>query len=1264
MARAAAGGRAQRGRGPRQRSVHSCGPAGPAQAPEPLLRGSRGDPAVGRGAPPALFTAHGTGRRTTHRAPALRSAQVLFSQRSQDLAEVSRFCSPQGSARFSSLLRQPHHPPPGNPWVCRDHPPRSAGGWFPEGRELPCGAPDWEGSGVLERSEGARPQSPRPQRRVWAGAPRPRPLPPPTPAASRSCARGGAQPGLRGPASVSPLTQWEGWTPVASGGHLRSHPWFYEQEISRRETAPPLHRSQNTLVSRIRDSSAEAAHLPGAPELPRHAGLSPPPRLPRHTPPCCPAGSPVPSPPSSRPKLPLPGAQVHVGSGGHQPRGQKAQSCEHSPGHTDHPGVGQTRLSSVKWSARGPPGAGGLEVARAFRPSDPKPRLRRPAEELRKGGCRGLRAPMKLAGEMPMENGSKEASWGLWAPPGRPAFGGIPKPQEGRRPRDQGWGWGWDPDLAPEPQPETPALASQQVFLRTRPCAQQHPAANRCPARAHGRGLKALSSREADPTAATQPGVRGTDSWTNGGGNRGQSRRRTLPSSFSLRPVLQERCQLEPSSRALRGWEEEPPTAPHLPSPLCAQEPSIAGPGPDTWGSPAGLGSDMEDLTAGAGDGSSLGSPRKRGTGPAGGKAGSGPPEMGKRRRRPPGVSCRPEKKGWTRPPLPASLPRGALGPRLPPIVQSGKLKSTSQWPRPSADISPRWPGALPAPGHLEPSPSSAATVPASPASAQGGPGGPPGLSPPRPPPGRAPRPVPATSAHRTRPRSAGAQLRPSPRPRRSGAVRSPGLPGRRDARALRRWKSRPAGAARSAPAGLCGPRGRGEGPGLRAHRRRPRPCRSRPFLSPPAPRALRSRPGRPGGVRAAPPDRAGEPAARPPGRGPQPSKRLSERREETQRRSAWRASAPPALPAPRPWPPACDPGPGAPTDLLLERRHPRSRRRWGSGSARGRPPPAAPSPARPAPRPAARPPRRARSPGCLAPWPPPPARPPLSRLPRPLRPPAPSRPTILSARGAGPHWLPSSAKSQARQPPCHRAANGKCPVPGAPRSFPRRPFRKEKAQPQTRWTTGGRHREGPFSRSRVPVVILCCPPPGVLEHAPPGLGRARGSPASRQLHRGDGGGVPGRPLVGHGVPAQPHASLWKLQDAPPRSPAPSWAGSGVAGLHQQQKARRGVKHPEGAGARVPESCQAVASAHQAFLCEGEALELWRVAPPLLLPQAGPAGSAVSGCRGTAPGGAAADEALTRGGGCGPGRDAHVAPHQQDRTVRQVACCGHTRDKG
>lgn len=51
---------------------------------------------------------------------------------------------------------------------------------------------------------------------------------------------------------------------------------------------------------------------------------------------------------------------------------------------------------------------------------------------------------MNLAGEMPMENGSKEASWGLWVPPCRPAFGGVPEPQEGQRPRAQGWGWGWD----------------------------------------------------------------------------------------------------------------------------------------------------------------------------------------------------------------------------------------------------------------------------------------------------------------------------------------------------------------------------------------------------------------------------------------------------------------------------------------------------------------------------------------------------------------------------------------------------------------------------------------------------------------------------------------------------------------------------------------------------------------------------------------------------------------------------------------------------
>lgn len=123
---------------------------------------------------------------------------------------------------------------------------------------------------------------------------------------------------------------------------------------------------------------------------------------------------------------------------------------------------------------------------------------------------------------------------------------------------------------------------------------------------------------------------------------------------------------------------------------------------------------------------------------------------------------------------------------------------------------------------------------------------------------------------------------------------------------------------------------------------------------------------------------------------------------------------------------------------------------------------------------------------------------------------------------------------------------------------------------------------------------------------------------------------MPSRPLMGRGVPAQPHTSLCKLwaptlpsgptcsgqaggqlgcppahshglcvsvHDAPVWPLAPSWAGSGAAQLHQEQKARRGVKHPEGARARVPESCQAVASAHQALLCEGEALELWRRGP-------------------------------------------------------------------
>ncbi|XP_043322384.1 uncharacterized protein LOC122440323 [Cervus canadensis] len=60
MARAEAGGRAQRGRGPRQRSVHSCGAAGAAQAPSPFSAGAG-----------VTLPSAGTGPRTTHRAPAL-----------------------------------------------------------------------------------------------------------------------------------------------------------------------------------------------------------------------------------------------------------------------------------------------------------------------------------------------------------------------------------------------------------------------------------------------------------------------------------------------------------------------------------------------------------------------------------------------------------------------------------------------------------------------------------------------------------------------------------------------------------------------------------------------------------------------------------------------------------------------------------------------------------------------------------------------------------------------------------------------------------------------------------------------------------------------------------------------------------------------------------------------------------------------------------------------------------------------------------------
>ena len=96
--------------------------------------------------------------------------------------------------------------------------------------------------------------------------------------------------------------------------------------------------------------------------------------------------------------------------------------------HVSLTGTGNQRAQLVRTRLQPAADHPGLSCPRGPPDSTPEPRLRRPAEELRKGGCRGLRAPMKLAGEMPMENGSKEASWGIWAPPRRPAFGGVPKP--------------------------------------------------------------------------------------------------------------------------------------------------------------------------------------------------------------------------------------------------------------------------------------------------------------------------------------------------------------------------------------------------------------------------------------------------------------------------------------------------------------------------------------------------------------------------------------------------------------------------------------------------------------------------------------------------------------------------------------------------------------------------------------------------------------------------------------------------------------------
>ena len=123
--------------------------------------------------------------------------------------------------------------------------------------------------------------------------------------------------------------------------------------------------------------------------------------------------------------------------------------------------------------------------------------------------------------------------------------------------------------------------------------------------------------------------------------------------------------------------------------------------------SPAGLGGDMEDLRDGAeAERGQPGIPagkghRSRGWTQARGRLkwgrGAG---SGVQSRRPPGVSCVQRKGGGDTPSAPSfsPLPRGALGPRLPPIVQSGKLKSTARWPRPSADISARWPGPAPPP--------------------------------------------------------------------------------------------------------------------------------------------------------------------------------------------------------------------------------------------------------------------------------------------------------------------------------------------------------------------------------------------------------------------------------------------------------------------------------------------------------------------------------------------------------------------------------------
>lgn len=127
----------------------------------------------------------------------VRSARV-FSQRNQDLAEVSRFCGPPPPRPgLSSLLEASVAAPPPLPWKPLGLPgppsllsrlaPSLRAGSCPEAPRAPtAGRPTGSAALVLERSEGARP--PAAPARCCAsgrGAPQPRPLPPPTPAPSR-----------------------------------------------------------------------------------------------------------------------------------------------------------------------------------------------------------------------------------------------------------------------------------------------------------------------------------------------------------------------------------------------------------------------------------------------------------------------------------------------------------------------------------------------------------------------------------------------------------------------------------------------------------------------------------------------------------------------------------------------------------------------------------------------------------------------------------------------------------------------------------------------------------------------------------------------------------------------------------------------------------------------------------------------------------------------------------------------------------------------